>query len=102
MTTLTLPMKGIYFDQIASGAKPYEYRLATPFWQRRLVCRQYDHIVLTRGYPKGGGVEGETRLTMPYCGYLLQTITHEFFGDAPVEVFAIAVIPAIATMQGGE
>lgn len=34
--TLTVPVKGIYFDQIKVGAKPFEYRLRTPYWERRL------------------------------------------------------------------
>jgi hypothetical protein len=73
---LTLPLNGVYFDQILAGTKLEEYRLTTGFWSRRIMCRQYDQIVLTRGYPKGGGVEGETRLTLPWRGYTVKTITH--------------------------
>lgn len=88
-TTLTIPVAGRYFDQIRAGAKPEEYRLRSPFWRKRLVGREYRRLVLTRGYPKGGGVEGVTRLTLPWAGYSERTITHEFFGPQPVEVFAI-------------
>lgn len=88
---LTIPVNGVYFDQIAAGTKPEEYRLSTPHWSRRLMFRDYDSVVLTRGYPKGGGIEGETRLTRPYRGYTVKTITHPHFGPDPVEVFAIYV-----------
>ena len=49
---LTLPLKGVYFDQIKSGDKTQEYREVTPFWKKRLENREYDFVVLTRGYPK--------------------------------------------------
>ena len=93
--TLTIPVAGKYFDQILAGVKPEEYRLRSPFWRKRLEGRSYRRVVLTRGYPAGGGVEGCTRLTLPWRGYFERTITHEFFGPQPVEVFAIAV-PAVA------
>lgn len=88
---LTLPLNGVYFDQIKSGEKAEEYRLVTDFWDKRILGRRYDRIVLTRGYPKGGGVEGVTRLTLPWRGYTVKTITHPHFGPDPVEVFAISV-----------
>ncbi len=86
---LQIPIKGVYFDQIKAGMKPYEFRLRNEYWTRRLVGREYRNIILTRGYPKGGGVEGQTRLTLPGLGYEVQTITHPFFGPDPVDVFAI-------------
>lgn len=91
MKTLHIPVNGEYFDQIARGEKVEEYRLLSPHWSKRIEGRSYDRIVLTRGYPKGGGVEGDTRLTMPWRGYTTRTITHPHFGTEPVEVFAINV-----------
>lgn len=88
---LTLPLKGEYFDQIARGEKPEEYRLANDFWATRIAGREYDRIVLTRGYPKGGGVEGKTRLTRQWHGYRTTWITHPHFGPSAVQVFAINV-----------
>jgi len=88
---LTIPVNGIYFDQIASGKKTREYRLRTQYWAQRLRDRAYDAVVLTRGYPKGGGVEGVTRLTREWRGFDPITITHPHFGPDPVEVFAIDV-----------
>lgn len=91
--TLTVPINGIYFDQIAGGVKREEYRLANDYWSKRLIGRDYERVVLTRGYPKGGGVEGRTRLTLPWRGYQRKTITHEFFGGEPVDVYAIILSP---------
>ncbi|UIF90915.1 hypothetical protein [Cupriavidus sp. UYPR2.512] len=89
MQTLTIPVKGIYFDQIKAGTKPREYRLVTAYWRKRLEGRTYDRIVLTRGYPKAD--DAERRLVVPWRGYELETITHEHFGPDPVQVFAIDV-----------
>lgn len=87
--TLHLSLKGEYFDQIKAGTKPEEFRLTNDYWRKRLVGRTYDHIELTRGYPKRG--DAERRLVLPWRGYLITTITHPHFGDEPVEVFAINV-----------
>lgn len=89
MRTLTIPVKGIYFDQIKAGTKPFEYRLRTPYWSKRLVGRAYDRVVLTRGYPKA--TDAERRLELPWRGFKEQTITHPHFGTEPVQVFAICV-----------
>lgn len=89
MTTLHLPLKGIYFDQIKSGEKVEEYRLATPFWARRLEGRGFDLIVLTRGYPHRD--DATRRIIRPWRGFRKTTITHEHFGPDPVEVYAIRV-----------
>ncbi|MDH1341863.1 ASCH domain-containing protein [Ectopseudomonas oleovorans] len=89
MSTLHLPLKGEYFDQIKAGTKPDEFRLANDYWRKRLVGRTYDRIELTRGYPKR--YDADRRLVLPYRGYRLTTITHPHFGDQAVEVFAINV-----------
>jgi len=89
--TLNLPLNGVYFDQIRDGSKLHEYRLITDFWRKRIVDRRYDRIVLTRGYPKSGGVEGVTRLTREWRGYHAETLTHPHFGPLPVTVYAIDV-----------
>ena len=88
---ITLPLKRIYFDQIRAGEKPHEFRERTEYWRRRLEGRDYRNVILTLGYPTGGGIEGVTRLTRKWRGFSVQTITHEHFGGAPVEVFAIDV-----------
>jgi hypothetical protein len=89
MKTLTIPLKGIYFDQIKAGTKPEEYRLVTEYWRKRLEHRHYDRIVLTRGYPKAE--DHERRIVKPWRGYIKRTIQHPHFGPDPVQVFAIRV-----------
>lgn len=91
MATLTIPVNGVYFDQIKAGTKTEEYRLVTPFWSKRLVGRTYQHVTMTRGYPKAS--DQSRRLTLPWRGYERKTITHPHFGPDPVEVFAIKVQP---------
>ncbi len=87
MADLRLPLKAIYFDQIKSGVKVIEYRLCTAYWAKRLEGRNYDHLVLTKGYPKADAKE--RHLILPYRGYTKTTIKHSHFGDQPVEVYAI-------------
>lgn len=87
--TLTLPLKGEYFDQIKAGTKREEFRLVTPYWRRRLEGRTYHCIELTRGYPTRD--DGTRRLVLPWKGYRITTITHPHFGPDPVEVYAIDV-----------
>jgi len=86
---LVLPLKGVYFDQIKRGEKLREFRLATPYWVKRLQGRRYDRIVLTRGYPPRD--DAERRLVLPWRGYRMQMLQHEHFGPTPVHVFAIDV-----------
>ena len=89
MRTLTLPLKAEYFNAIADGSKPEEYRLCTPYWRLRLVDRTFDRIVLTLGYPLR--TDQARRIERPWRGYEVKTITHPHFGDKPVQVFAIRV-----------
>ena len=91
---LILPLKAVYFDQIKAGTKLCEFRLLTDYWTRRLVGRDYRHVVLMRGYPKGGGVEGVTRLTREWQGYTVSPLVHEHFGPDPVTVYCIDVTTA--------
>lgn len=86
---LTLPIKAEYFDQIKDGTKPEEYRLQTPYWQKRLEGRTYGRLILTLGYPKR--TDTARRLELPWRGYTVRTITHPHFGLHPVRVYAIDV-----------
>ncbi|MCY1560036.1 hypothetical protein D9M68_971270 [compost metagenome] len=89
MRTLTLALKGEYFDAIKAGTKTEEFRQVTPYWLKRLEGQSYDRIELTRGYPKRS--DTARRLVLPWKGYRLTTVTHPHFGTEPVEVFAIDV-----------
>lgn len=94
MTVLYLPLKRQYFEAIRSGVKLEEYRLATPYWRYRLEGKTFESIVLTLGYPSRA--VSERRLSRPWRGMQLKTITSPLFGDKPVLVFAIQVNPAPA------
>jgi hypothetical protein len=89
MSDLVLPLKAVYFHQIAAGTKPEEFRLCTPYWRRRLEGRNFDRVVLTLGYPPAR--DTARRLVLPWRGYRETTITHPHFGPEPVAVFAIDV-----------
>lgn len=89
MPDLVLPLKAVYFDQIAAGTKAEEYRLANAYWTRRLEGRTFDRIVLTKGYPPRD--DASRRLVRAWRGFRRMTLTHEHFGADPVEVFAIDV-----------
>lgn len=84
---LQLALKGEYFDQIKAGVKPFEYRLYTPYWQKRIEGRNYDRLILTRGYPNR--TDASRRLVLPYLGYEIDWIKHPHFGPETVKVFAI-------------
>ncbi len=91
MKVLTIPMLGGYFEAIAEGSKTEEFRLCNDYWHKRLSKAPFDAVVLTRGYPKGGGIEGESRLTRAWRGYSTRDILHPLFGPKAVTVFAIDV-----------
>jgi len=88
VAVLHLNLKGEYFDQIKSGAKLHEYRLASK-WLKRLDDKAFDRIFVKRGYSKAGDME--RIIERPWRGYELQTIKHPHFGDEPVQVCAIRV-----------
>lgn len=89
MPALILPVKRIYFEQIAAGEKPEEFRLVNDFWAKRLEGKQFSSVIVTLGYPKKTDIA--RRLEFPWRGLAKKTITHEHFGPMPVEVYAIKV-----------
>lgn len=91
MSTLHLALKAEYFDAIRDGTKTEEFRLVTPFWEKRLAGRVYARIVLTKGYPAHS--DTDRRLERPWRGLEIKSITHPHFGPEPVRVFAIKVNP---------
>lgn len=98
MADLILSVKGEYFDAIRDGAKDEEYRLANDYWFGRLHRgadpREFDRVIMLRGYPKGGGIEGITRLTRKWRGWQAKRIRHPHFGPHTVKVYAIDVSEA--------
>lgn len=85
--TLHLHLKFEYFDEIAKGNKPKEYRDAAK-WQKKLDEKKYEWIRLYRGFEK---VADDTIINIPYRGYELETIVHPHFGNVPKLVCAINV-----------
>jgi len=86
---LVLPLKGEYFDAIKAGTKTEENRLCTPYWKKRIEGRRYEHVILTRGYPKRD--DHARRLVLPWKGWTMKVITHPHFGPNRVSVYAINV-----------
>ncbi|CAB3855728.1 hypothetical protein LMG26842_03078 [Achromobacter dolens] len=89
MADLHLALKGEYFDAIKAGTKTEEYRMVCPFWAMRIEGREFQRVILTRGYPKR--TDWSRRLELPWRGYTVKTITHPHFGNVPIEVYAIRV-----------
>lgn len=87
MADIILHVKAEYWHDINEGRKPFEYRLDTPYWRKRLVGRDYNRLIICLGYPKKN--DHSRRINIPYQGYEMQTITHKHFGTKPVRVFAI-------------
>lgn len=90
---LHLHLKFKYFDEIAAGEKPEEYRDALK-WQVRLDNNWYSHIRLYRGFEKVGE---ETVIDRLYNGYELKVITHPHFDNTPTKVCAIDVTRKLPT-----
>lgn len=86
---LTLHLKKKWFDEIKSGRKSCELRRATDYWRKRLVGRVYDLVYLWSGYPRGD--DTDRLLIRTWKGVAIETLVHEEFGPAPVEVFVISL-----------
>ena len=89
MPSLFLSLKSEYFDAIRDGSKLEEYREVNEYWTKRIVDREYDTIVLTKGYPKRDDMS--RRIIKPWRGYSIKKITHPLFGIQEITVFAIDV-----------
>lgn len=84
---LQLSLREVYFNQIKAGTKLEEYRLIKPYWDVRLLGREYDLIRLRRGYTPLS--EPSNFFDRPWRGCTIKTITHPHFGPDPVRVYAI-------------
>lgn len=86
---LQIALNSQYFDEIKSGEKTEEFRLCTDYWEKRLVDREYEYLILTKGYPKKDDVI--RKMHFKYDGYAIKEITHPHFGKKPVLVYAIRI-----------
>lgn len=86
---LILPLKRRWFLDIQAGIKPFEYRLDTPYWQKRLIGKSYETVTFTLGYPERQDIS--RRISKPWFGYEMQTVLHEEWNNVPMRCFAIRV-----------
>ncbi len=86
---LHLHVKDVYFQQIKDKSKPYEYRLRTDYWKKRLVGKSFKEIHIHSGYPKKG--DKTKTVKRRWDGFREVKIAHEHFGLERVDVFAIRV-----------
>ncbi|MCV5639501.1 ASCH domain-containing protein, partial [Escherichia coli] len=49
MANLQLAVKGEYFDDMIRGEKTEEYRLCNGYWNKRIMFREYDRLIITKG-----------------------------------------------------
>jgi hypothetical protein len=90
---LTLRLKAKWWKQIEAGTKTVELRLATDYWRKRLIGRQYDEIHLWCGYPPK--TDTSKLLRRRWRLVAKERILHDEFGPLPVDVFCIDVGEAI-------
>lgn len=50
MANLQLAVKSEYFDAMIRGEKTEEYRLCNDYWNKRIMFREYDRLIITKGY----------------------------------------------------
>ena len=86
---LTLRLKSKWWTRIKLGDKTEELRLATDYWRKRLVDREYDEIHIWLGYAKKTDLG--RLIVRKWNGCFLDEVKHEEFGAEPVEVFVIDV-----------
>lgn len=84
---LVLHVRREYFNQMAAGNKPFEYRMVTDYWRTRLIGRDYNNVIVMAGYPKRD--DQEKILTFPWRGFILTRLRHREFGPEMADVFAI-------------
>lgn len=56
---LTLHLKETHFEEIRSGKKKEEYRMATPYWNTRIFGENggFDVVEICKGYPARGNID---------------------------------------------
>ena len=85
--TLLLPLKRKWWDQIKSGTKVEEFRLANAYWTKRLEGRTYDEVILTLGYPTRDDLS--RRIVLPWRGVTRKRVVSDEWQGSEREVFAI-------------
>lgn len=84
---LILPVKRKWFEQIESGEKTEEYRIDNEYWQKRIIGKSFEKVIITLGYPKRE--DSSRRLEFPWNGYVMRSVVSEEWGNKPVRVFTM-------------
>lgn len=85
--TLVVNVKREYFEAMKAGIKTEEYRLKTPYWQKRLEGKHFDYVEVCLGYPKAD--DHERRLTFECKGIKTALVSHPIWANEPKFVYAI-------------
>lgn len=83
---LFLIVKKQYFEEIKSGIKTKEYKLATDYFSKKLIGRNYRTVTFQNVYSANS-----EKLVLEYKGVDLEYFQCEFFGQNKVLVFSIAL-----------
>ena len=86
MKKLFLNIKKTYFEQIRNGTKTEEYRLYKPYWIKKILNRDYTHLIFRNGYSRNA-----PEIQVEYLGYEIKKLTREFFGNEEVTVFVLKI-----------
>lgn len=71
---LHLTIKKKWFDLIASGKKTVEYREYKPYWEKRLVGKEFTEVHFRNGYGKNA----------PFMRVKLSAIVNVNFPESPI------------------
>lgn len=95
MADLFLRVYREYFDKLVSGEKCKEYRIASPYWLRRIVYP--DHLItgvhIVCGYPKSETLDQKNSVWFPWNHYQMSVLKHPQFGDQYVPVIGVICKP---------
>lgn len=82
---LTFNLKKEWFEKIKSGEKRHEYRLCTPYWEKRLCKRMKDYtICFACGYPKKDDTQRRLYAKLTRVFYLNSGLETDLKIDKPV------------------
>lgn len=99
LKSLSLNVKGQWFEQVKSGEKTEEYREVTPYWTRRLEGKEFKDIKYKYGYPVSTATS--RILTLPWRGYrIIKGLIHPHFNNVPTDVYAIKLENRASEFEG--
>ena len=69
------------------GKSPWNFRLRTDYWKKRIEGREYSWVEFTLGYPRRG--DSSRRIRVPYRGARVMSVRSEEWDNRLEEVYAI-------------